>query len=175
MNPQPVRKSIAEICLWVAILAMAISVGGNLFQMSVIDPIWSASPPASVQAYFSDSRHMDALRSFHQNPFFFFGLFCLIGALILQWRNPTLRRWLLMAAVGELLIIAGTVLYVYPINDVLFVHAGSGLDSATAEALTRHWLLADRIRFVLKVAVFLCLLRTLSLTGRVEQDQPIGV
>ncbi len=82
---------------------------------------------------------MDALRRFHQNPFFFFGLFCLIGALILQWRVPTLRRWLLMAAVVELLVIPGTVLYVYPINDVLFVHAGGGLDSATADAFTRHW------------------------------------
>ena len=80
-----------------------------------------------------------------------------------------------MSAIGELLVIVGTALYVYPINDALFVHAGSGLDSVTAEALTRHWLLADRIRFVLKVAVFLSLLRTLSLTGRVGHPQPMGV
>lgn len=52
--------------------------------------------------------------------------------------------------------------YVYLINDVL-IHGGGALDSTMNEAMTYRWLMADRIRFVFKPEVFLCLLRALSL------------
>ena len=108
---------------------MAISVGSNVFQMVVIDPIWSASPPESVGAFFSGTPFLEAIRGFHQNPFFLVGAVCLLGALILNWKVPTLRKWILLAVGIELLVVLGTIVYVYPINDVLFVHAGGGLDS----------------------------------------------
>lgn len=108
---------------------MAISVGSNVFQMVVIDPIWSASPPESVGAFFSATPFLEAIRGFHQNPFFLVGAVCLLGALILNWKVPTLRKWILLAVGIELLVVLGTIVYVYPINDVLFVHAGGGLDS----------------------------------------------
>jgi len=129
----------------------------------VIDPIWSASPPASVGAFFSGTPFLEAIRSFHQNPFFLVGAVCLLGALILNWKVPTLRKWILLAVGIELLVVLGTIFYVYPINDVLFVHAGGGLDSTAIKAMTHRWLIADRIRFIFKVVVFLCLLRALSL------------
>jgi len=67
MDFHPVRRRVAKICLWLAILAMAISVGGNVFQMVVIDPVWSASPPESVHAFFSGTPFYEAIRRFHQN------------------------------------------------------------------------------------------------------------
>jgi hypothetical protein len=46
----------------------------------------------------------------------------------LNWKVPTVRRWILLAVGLELIVVLGTIVYVYPINDVLFVHAGGGLD-----------------------------------------------
>jgi hypothetical protein len=164
MRAPRIRNSIGNICLWIAILAIAISVGGNVFQMMVVDPFWSAAPPESIQAYFADIRHFEALGHFHQNPFFLFGLLCLLASVVLYWNNRAVRRWLLTALIVEALIIVGTIMYVYPINDVLLAHRASGISSATAVTLTHRWLFADRFRFALKVLVFLLLLRALQVS-----------
>ncbi len=162
-----IRARTGTACIWVVALAVAISVGGNVFQMIVIDPIWSASPPTSLQSYFGDRAHYEALRRFHLNPFFMFALVCLIAAVILQWRAQSLRRWLLTALGIQLVIIVGTVLYVYPINDVLMLHVARDVSGSTASTLTHHWLIADRLRLVLKFAVLLSLFRALQLSGAV--------
>ena len=39
MSFQSVRTSIAAVCLWIAILQAAVTLGGNVFQMVVIDPV----------------------------------------------------------------------------------------------------------------------------------------
>src|SRR6187200_1392246 len=81
MSARSLRNSISSVCLWIAILSAVIGVGGNLFQMMVVDPLWSAAPPASVQAYFSDARHFEALRRFHNNPFLSVVLLCHLSSL----------------------------------------------------------------------------------------------
>ena len=162
------RFTIGNACIWIIAIAIAINVGGNVFQMIVVDPVWSASPPSSLQTYFGDHSHYEALRRFHQNPFFMFALLCLLVAVILHWRAPSLRRWLLAALVIELVIIVGTIVYVYPIIDVLMVHTARDISASTAAALTRDWLIADRLRLVLKFAVLLSLFRALQLSGAVR-------
>jgi len=159
------RRGAADVCLWLSIVGMAISVGGQAFQMLVVDPVWTASPPESIRA-FSGTPFPASLTRFHQNPFILVGAVGgLLGALILNWKVPTLRNWILPAVGIEALVILGTYFYVYPINDVLFVHFGGGLDSIAIKTMTQQWLVADRIRFILKLTVFLCLLRALSLPG----------
>lgn len=162
MSVRSVRRSVSNTCLWLAVLTMAISVGGNVFQMVVIDPIWSASPPESVRAFFVGTPFLAALRRFHLNPIFLVGEVCLLGTLVLNWKVPTLRKWILLAVGINVLLVLGTILYVYPINDVLIVHAGGGLDATALKAMTHRWLMADRIRFIFKLAAFLCLLRALN-------------
>jgi hypothetical protein len=99
------RRSVAEVCLWLAVLTLAISVGGNLFQMVVIDPIWSASPPESVRAFFVGTPFLAALRRFHTHPLLQAGAVCLLAALILNRNVPTLRKWILLAVGIQLLIV----------------------------------------------------------------------
>jgi uncharacterized membrane protein len=102
---------------------------------------------------------------FHLNRLLPIGLLCLLATPFLAWRVPELRN-LLLAAVGiYAVIVLGTILYVWPINNALLRGAGSGLDAATIRDMVRHWLLADRIRVVLTFAAFLCLLRALSVSG----------
>ncbi len=163
MSFQSARTIIAAVCLWIAILQAAVSLGGNVFQMVVIDPVWSASPPESTRAFFIGTPYYEALKRFHLSPLLFVGLLCLLGSLALYWNVPVKRNWILLAVGIQLLILIGTVFYVYPINDVLILRGGVGLDPAAAQVLARRWLMADRIRLVFKLAVFLCLLRALSL------------
>jgi len=165
MKTRPLRNNIGSVCIWIAILSAAIGVGGNLFQMMVVDPLWSAAPPASVQTYFSDAQHFEALRRFHQNPFFSIGLLCHVASIALYWKARALRWWLLIALFAKVAVSVGTALYVYPINDVLMVHHAANISPAAAIELTRHWLFADRVRFLIKVVALLSLLRALQLSG----------
>ena len=45
------RSAATTLCLWIAAIVLAVSVGGNLFQAVVVDPVWSASPPDSLRAF----------------------------------------------------------------------------------------------------------------------------
>lgn len=67
------------ICVWMAVITLAVSVGGNIFQMSVVDPVWSASPPESVRT-FAASPLPERVKRFHLNPLYAIGLICLLAA-----------------------------------------------------------------------------------------------
>jgi len=97
------------------------------------------------------------------------GLLCLIASIALYWKTRALRWWLLIALFAKVAISVGTILYVYPINDVLMVHHAANINPAAAVELTRHWLFADRVRFLIKVVGLLSLLRALQLSGMAQK------
>jgi uncharacterized membrane protein len=156
------RFFATTICIWIAIITTAISLGGNIFQMTVIDPIWSGSPPESVRFLASGNPLFEAVKRFHTNLLYRLALVFLLATPFLAWNVPETRKWLLSAVGIYLVIVLGTILYVWPINKALFEQAGGSLDAATITALTRHWLIADRIRQVLRLMAFLCLLRAMN-------------
>jgi hypothetical protein len=117
------RTLATTFCVWVAAITLAISVGGNLFQAVVVDRVWSGSPPDSVRD-FVQSPYLARVKSFHTNPVFLVGLFCLLASPVLSWNQPVMRIWLLSAAVLSLLVIIATLLYFWPLNDVLMVRGG---------------------------------------------------
>ena len=127
--------------------------------MTVVDPMWSGSPPESVRVLASGTPLFERVKRFHTNPIYLFALVCLLATPFLAWNVQGTRKWLLLAAGIYLVIILGTFLYVYPINNMLFGKAGAGLNAATITAMTRRWVFADRIRQVLRLIAFLCLLR----------------
>lgn len=94
------------------------------------------------------------------------GLVCLLASPLLAWNTPDLRKWLLLAVTIQLVIIIGTITFFYPINKVLLEQAGAGLDAVTITAMARRWVLVDRVRYILRFAAFLSLLRATTLFGR---------
>jgi hypothetical protein len=48
-------------------------------------------------------------------------------------------------------------------DEAFTTSGGGGFDPTAIKAMTYHWLIADRIRFIFKLVVFLCLLCALSL------------
>jgi hypothetical protein len=56
-----------------------------------------------------------------------------------------------------------TLLYIYPMNNVLFTPAIEGLSVEAAREMTDRWIAADRVRFAVICVGFIALLRAFSL------------
>lgn len=164
------RNRIAQVLLWLAVLGLSIWVGGTLYQMLVVVPMWSASPPESVRAFFSGTRYNETIWNFFGPPFMAARLAPLLGALLMGWHLPQHRKWLLVAVVCMAFGVVFTLAYIYPINDLLFAQAGGNRSPEEIQAMARQWIMADRVRFGVGVIGFLALLRALSIpfptTGR---------
>jgi hypothetical protein len=155
------RNRIAEVLLWLAVLGLSIWFGGTLYQMLVIVPMWSASPPESVRAFFLGTRYNETIWNFFGPPFMVARFAPLVGALLLGWHLPELRRWLLVATICMAFGVVFTLAYIYPINDVLFAQAGGDHSPEEIRAMVRQWVLADRVRFAVGAVGFLAALRAL--------------
>ena len=160
------RDLFVKILLWYNVLSLGIWVGGTVYQMAVIVPMWSASPPESVRAFFQGTAYMTTIWNF-------FGpltqvaralpLFVLVA---LAWRYPTIRPWVAACGATMLFGLVLTRAYVYPMNDVLFAKAGAGLPADAVRAMVRKWIWVDRLRFAVMTGGYVCLLRAFSLPLR---------
>ena len=82
----------------------------------------------------------------------------LLLAVALAWHRPAHRLPLLIAAAGVGLAAIFTIVYVYPINAVLFEQAGGSGSPEQIRAMVSQWIWADRTRFAVGGIAFLCLL-----------------
>lgn len=163
------RNRIAQILLWVSILGFTTWVGGTLYQMLVIVPMWSASPPESLRAFLSGTRFNEMIGHFFGPPIMIARNAPPLAALIFGWRLPH-RKWLLAATVCMASGVIFTVVYIYPINAVLFTQAGDHSPEEIGSMLHR-WIVADRVRFGVGVIGFLSLLRALSIPFPVNSER----
>jgi hypothetical protein len=157
------RELLLKILLWYNVVSLGIWVGGTVFSMTVIVPIWNASPPETLRSFFTGTTYMTTVYNF-------FGpvtqvtrvlpVFILLGV---AWTFPSVRPWLIACAATVLFGLIMTRAYVYPINDVLFARAGEGLSADEIRALAGRWVIADRLRFAIMGGGYLCLLRAFSL------------
>jgi hypothetical protein len=145
--------------LGLAVLALTTWVGGTLYQMLVIVPLWSASPPESVRAFFQGTDYNSTIYHFFGPPFMAARNLPLLLALVFGWHRPR-HRYALLLAVGCFLVfgVIFTLVYVYPINEVLFHHAGGSHTAEEIRVMVDQWIFADRVRFAVGIVGFLALL-----------------
>jgi len=156
------RDTIRRFCLWWAVLGFSLWVGGTVFHMLVIVPLWSASPPESVRAFFHGTDFNRTVWNFFGPPWMVARSVPLLVALLLGWRSPAHRRFLLIATACMLFGVVYTVAYIYPINTVLMTQAGGTGTPDEIRALVQRWIFADRLRFGIGLVGFLALLRAFS-------------
>ena len=91
----------------------------------------------------------------------------LLLCILLGWSKSSgnQRGLLLICGICWIAITLYTVIYIYPINDVLFKQAGGNNSSEQISALVDKWLFADRLRFIVGSAGYICLLRVFSQFG----------
>ena len=156
------RELFVRILLWYNVVSLAVWVGGTVYQMLVIVPLWSASPPESLRSFLQGTAFTTTIYNFfgpvtqltRVPPVF---ILALVG-----WNQPQLRPWLLVCAGTMLVGLVMTRAYIYPMNELL-AKAGDGLSADAVRALVRKWIIADRVRFAIMSAGYLCLLRAFSL------------
>jgi len=158
-----IHELFAQILLYITILLVGISVGGNVYELLVLDPLWSASPPESVRTFFQGTPFAKAMQKFWLSKLAKYSLFFLIATVALGWAIPGRRLWLALALCSTAGTYALTLLYIFRRKIALFAKAGRDLSSDAIVRMTRQFLLADRVRLVFKIGTVVFLLRALSI------------
>ena len=148
--------------------SMAAAIGGGLYEKLVLVPIWSASPPSSFAIIQPDTGV--PLQSFwipvHSGITIFLAL-----ALVLCWRQPEVRR-LLLIGLGSYLVMRGWS-FAYFIPEMLAFQQVP-LDSPPSLELARRvesWTFWTGFREPLDVISFACYL--FALYRLAKQPRPV--
>jgi hypothetical protein len=157
------RTRIAQVSLWLAVIGLSIWVGGTLYQMLVIVPIWNVSPPESVRVFFLGTRYNETIWNFFGPPWMVARMVPLLAALLFGWHLSQHRKWFLVAVMCMGFGVLFTLFHIYRINEALFLQAGGNHSPDEIRAMAHQWILADRVRFGVGCVGFLALLRALSI------------
>ena len=158
-----VRDRLVQTLLWYNVLSLAIWVGGTVYQMLVIVPIWSAAPPESVQAFFKGTTYTHTIWNFF-GPLTQVARAAPLALLVVAaWNHANLRPWIVACAATMVIGLILTRAWIYGINDVLIFKAGGDLPADAVRALVHKWILLDRIRFAIMAGGYVCLLRAFTL------------
>jgi hypothetical protein len=158
-----IRHRALNVLLWYAVFAWGIWLGGTIYQMVVVVPMWSASPPESLRAFLQGTDYNRTIYHFFGPSFIAARIIPLILALALAWNLPKHRAALGVAAVCTLAIVGFTLAYIYPINAVLFDQAGGDHSAVEIAAMARTWIWADRLRLGVGIVAFVAILRAFKL------------
>jgi len=167
--------SIAQIFLWLFVIALGITLGGGLYETLVLMPLWDTAPPNSVTAYY---QHNVANPQFAPNQggrFWAFimpltGLLAIATLLSGLRTRPEHRKWRITATVLTLIIFASTIVWFVP-NIIKLT--GEGVMTMKADeiaSLTNWWVRLNWVRAVVYLAVLLASLRALSIPPKVENN-----
>lgn len=157
------HEVFAQTFFYITILLIGISIGGNVYEILVLDPLWSASPPESVRTFFQGTSFAKAMQKFWLSKLAKYSLFFLIATVVLGWAVPARRLWLILASCSTGATYFLTIRYIFRKKIALFAKAGSGMAPEAIVRMARCFLVLDRVRLVFKIATFVFLLRALTL------------
>ena len=90
------RNAITRILLWLSVLLMSIWFGGTIFSALVVVPMWSASPPESVRAFFTGTDFNHTISNFFGPPWIVVRGLPVLLLLISGWNLRTHRKYFLL-------------------------------------------------------------------------------
>jgi hypothetical protein len=167
--------TIAQIFLWLFVIALGITIGGGLYETLVVMPLWSATPPDSVIAYY---QHNVANPHFalNQGGRFWAFIMPLTGLLAIAVLLSGLktcsehRKWRIAGSVLTLIIVVFTLAWFVP-NIIKLMGAGViEMNPDELTSLTNWWARLNWLRAVLYLAALLAALRALSIPPKVENN-----
>lgn len=153
------QQLLYKFFLWWSVISLGLWVGGTLFHITVLEPLWSYNPPDSVRFFFRETRFNETIWNFFGPPWMAARVIPLLLCIVSGWKNAGGQRpLLLIAGFCWVFITIYTLIYIYPINDVLFKQAGGDNSPEAIKAMVNKWLFADRFRFAIGTAGYGCLL-----------------
>ncbi len=156
------KTIFCDLTLWAAIFSLAIAIGGAVYQLMVIVPVWLQNLPGSLVAFGKSDVKPAA---FWTSPFLraMTGA-TMIASVLANWNTPR-QYWVLVSCLFFAAAVAATIGYFVPRLKKMGL-LGNGPSPDDPGALTKmlhSWLFADKFRFyLLLLPAFFLLLKALS-------------
>ena len=151
--------ALARVCTWIAVVVWAIWVGGQTYHAMMVVPIWSVDPPRTIERYTEAGEGAPTL------PFFvlFTTVWPFLAATIASLASRSLpwgeRRWIVIFAVGALLISVLLIAWMAPLIWSLILRNYSS--AAEAAGKFRVWETANTARLAVELVLLLVGMRAL--------------
>ncbi len=160
-------QNTAKFLLWIAVAAWGFWLGGLIYEMVVIMPLWSANLPNSVIEWNSRPNFVVNPTRFYI-PIVLTLILSSALATILRWKSRNQRIWLILSTVCVITAFVFTIIYFFPKNDVLFRNQGAGLSGEEITATANAWIRANWIRLGIMIVGFFAALKAFSQTSSAE-------
>src|SRR4030095_312884 len=166
------RQRLFILFIWLSVINLSIWIGGALFHMIVVLPLWSPPLSESVQKFFGNTKAYDYLLDFYGPKWMIIRILPIIVSLLLAWNSKRHRYFLLVTVLTIAFGILLTIIVVYPINDAIMGKAGAGSSSAEIKRMVNTWILADRVRFAVILVGYFFLLWAFRLPIHLSNESP---
>jgi hypothetical protein len=165
-----IRAVIAQAVLWLFVFSSSLQMGGAVYEMLVVNPLWFGSPPESVTNW-------NPVPQFAIEPGRFWAvavpvyMLSTLAILITAWLMPPPRRkWALAAGVCTLAVILSTAFFFVPILRETIISRGAGLSAAEITTKVNQWVSWNWLRMAAVFIGWVAGARALSL--RPPSDSP---
>ena len=152
------RQKLFVAFLWLSVINLSIWIGGTLFNMIVVVPLWSKPLPGSVTDFFHGTNAYKCLLDFYGPPWMAFRILPIVIALFLGWHSKNHRSYLLFTLATIFIGLVLSIKVIFPINEVMMAGGGAGISSTEISRMVHTWIVADRWRFVILFVGYLSLL-----------------
>lgn len=155
-------QKTGEFLLWIAVIAWGFWLGGLIYEMVVIIPLWSGNLPNSVIEW-------NSRPDYRVNPTRFYLPIVVILILssslatVLNWKCRNRRIWLILSTICVITAFVFTLIYFFPKNDVLFRFQNSGLSGEEITAIAHSWIQGNYIRVAIMILGLFAALKAFSL------------
>jgi hypothetical protein len=158
------KRSIAQIVLWLYVLSAGILLGGSIFEGVVLTPLWAGSLPESVTQW----QYGGIQAKFFMIVTPLYALFSLALIIASWWMPRRQRKWALAAGLLGIIVIVATFLFFLPILEKTQVTRGAGLSGEEITRLVNQFITWHWARWAAITVGWIAGLRALSLSSSEE-------
>lgn len=164
---------IEQTLLWIFVILSAFVIGGGLYEMRVIVPLWANSPPDS--AWYWEAQRL-ANPQYAPNSGLRFWIYLTplhflvaTATLIAGWKTVGAhRRWLMVSTVIFILLHLSAFVWFVPVVSQILSSRALGLSPERVVSKTQWWVMLSWGRLMISLIGFGCGLRALQLPPGAE-------
>ena len=164
--------TIAKIFMWLFVVVLGIEIGAGLYETLVVLPIWTASPPDTVIAYFNHNVANPAFVLNTGGRFWMFftpmvGLLSITVLITAFWTRGAHRKWRLVAGALALIVVAATFAWFVPNIIKLNSEAVLTMPREHVASLANAWVTLNWVRVVVYLSAWFAGLKAYATTDAV--------
>jgi hypothetical protein len=145
------------------VIALGIDLGAGIYEARIVVPLWANSIPESLEAGNPYRRvAIDAGMRFWAYVTTAVAFLAVLSLVLGLYAPAAQRAWRTFAAVAELAVVAGTLLYFRPTLVRLFMSHGAGLSPAAVASTVRRWVMWSRFRIAVSFIAWCAALSALA-------------